>query len=103
MINAGLNEKSADILKDIFSKYDQVNIVVLYGSRAKGNYHERSDVDMVICKSNLDRHILGKIILDINNSNFPNTVDIQLFENLKNKKLIEHINRVGILFYKKEN
>jgi hypothetical protein len=103
MINAGINQKSTDILNSIFSKYEEVNEVILYGSRAKGNYHERSDVDMVINNSNLDRHILGKIILDINNSNFPNTVDIQLFENLKNKKLIDHIHRVGVLFYKKNN
>ena len=43
----GINESSIDILYTIFSKYEQVKEVVLYGSRAKGNYHDRSDVDMV--------------------------------------------------------
>ena len=97
----GINESSMDILNTIFSKYEQVNEVVLYGSRAKGNHNDRSDVDMVICNSKIDRHVLGEIILEINNSNFPYTIDIQLFENLKNEKLIEHILRVGKTFYKR--
>ncbi|NBV14033.1 MAG: nucleotidyltransferase domain-containing protein [Sphingobacteriia bacterium] len=99
----GLSEPSIAIIKSIFSKYEEVSEVILYGSRAKGNFQERSDVDLVICKSKIDRHVLGKIILDINNSNFPYTIDIQLFEDLKNIELINHINRVGQSFYKKEN
>ena len=103
MNSFGINEAPMTILGSIFSTYEQINKVLLYGSRAKGSYNERSDVDMVICCSNkIDRHILGKIILDVNNSNFPYTVDIQIFETLKNKKLIEHINRVGQVFYTKE-
>jgi len=99
----GINESSIDILYTIFSKYEQVKEVVLYGSRAKGNYHDRSDVDMVICNSQIDRHVLGQIILEINNNNFPHIIDIQLFDNLKNKKLIEHILRVGKTLYKRVN
>lgn len=91
------------IILAIFSKYSQVEEVIMYGSRAKGNFTERSDVDIVIAKSKIDRHILGKIIFDINNSNFPYTVDLQILENIKNKNLIDHIHRVGKIFYKKEN
>lgn len=97
----GIDESSMDILTNIFSKYEQVTEVVLYGSRAKGNHHDRSDVDMVICNSNIDRHVLGEIILDINNSNFPYTIDIQLFESLKNENLIAHILRFGKTLYKR--
>jgi predicted nucleotidyltransferase len=103
MNSFGINELSINILKNIFSKYENIKEVNLYGSRAKGNYHDRSDVDLVICNSNIDRQLLGNLILEINNSNFPYMVDIQVFENLKNEKLIEHINRVGKVFYKKEN
>lgn len=98
----GLNETCMTILENIFKKYSLVNEVILYGSRAKGNYHDRSDVEMVICNSKIDRQILGNIILDINNSNFPYTIDISIFEKLENKNLIEHINEVGEILYKKK-
>lgn len=102
MIAFGIKDSSMKILTSIFSNYGQVEEVVLYGSRAKGNFTDRSDVDMVICNSNINRHVLGKILADINNSNFPYTVDIQLLENIKSPSLLEHINRIGQTFYKKE-
>jgi uncharacterized protein len=98
----GISESDMALISKIIANHKNVLEIILYGSRAKGTYNERSDVDLVICNSNLERHQLGKLILEINNSNFPYTIDVQLFENLKNKKLIEHINRVGKLFYKKE-
>ena len=95
----GLKEEEEQILKSIFSKYENLNKVVVYGSRAKGTFNERSDVDLVITESNIDRPLIGQIISEINNSNFPYLVDIQDFSTLKNKQLIEHINRVGQVFY----
>jgi predicted nucleotidyltransferase len=99
----GIKESSMDILKTIFSKYNQVEEVIIYGSRSKGNFTERSDLDIVICKSKIDRHLVGKILFDIDNSNFPYTVDIQILEKIKSKSLLEHIIRVGQTLYKKEN
>ena len=102
MSTYGIKDSSLKILTSIFSKYSQVEEVLLYGSRAKGTFTERSDVDIVICKSNIDRHLLGKIIFDINNSNFPYTVDLQIVENIKSRSLLAHINSNGQPFYKKE-
>lgn len=90
-----------DMLHDIFRQYGQVNEVILYGSRAKNNHHERSDIDLVIRKSDIDRHTLGRIKLDIDNSDIPYLVDLQVLENIKNRQLLEHINRVGEIFYQK--
>ena len=95
----GLKEEEEQILKSIFSKYENLNKIVVYGSRAKGTFNERSDVDLVITESNIDRPLIGQIISEINNSNFPYLVDLQDFSKLKNQQLIEHINRVGKVFY----
>jgi predicted nucleotidyltransferase len=103
MNSFGLNDNAEKILLSIFTKYEQVNKVVLFGSRAKGNYTDRSDLDLIICNSIINRKILGKIIFDINNSNFPFCVDIQLLENIQNQNLIEHINRIGKTIFNKIN
>ncbi|MFC3417790.1 nucleotidyltransferase domain-containing protein [Algoriphagus hitonicola] len=44
----GLSVKSFEILKRIFSKYPAISKVKVYGSRAKGTYSERSDLDLMI-------------------------------------------------------
>jgi len=97
----GISQSAENIIFSIFSKYEQILEVILYGSRAKGNYNERSDLDLVICKSKIDRKILGEVIQEINDSNFPYTIDLQVLENISNEKLIEHIERVGEIFYRK--
>ena len=97
----GLKEEEYQLLKSIFRIYEQVNKVLVYGSRAKGNFNDRSDIDLVITESTIERQLIGQIISEINNSNFPYLVDIQDFSTLKNNELIEHIKRVGKVFYER--
>lgn len=97
----GLANSSHEILIDIFKKYPQIAHVLVYGSRAKGNYTNRSDLDLVIADQDIDRFILGKVLSEINESDFPHTIDLQSLDRIQNEKLIEHISRVGKTFYKK--
>ncbi|WP_289030569.1 nucleotidyltransferase domain-containing protein [uncultured Algoriphagus sp.] len=98
MENFGLSEKSYEILKKIFKDYPALTKIKVYGSRAKGNYTERSDLDLVIM-DDLDRKTLGEIWMEINSSDFPLNVDLQVWKDIKNENLREHIQRVGKVFY----
>jgi predicted nucleotidyltransferase len=100
MMNA-LSESCSRLLISIFEKYDLIQEVILFGSRAKNTHTERSDIDLAIRNSKIDRHVLGKLKLEIDNSDIPYLVDIQIAEEIKNQHLIDHINRIGKLIYKK--
>jgi len=102
MDNFGLKQRYSDILISIFSQHENVNKVIIYGSRAKGTHHDRSDVDLVIAESDLDRHSLGKLLFEINESDFPYTVDLQLLESIKNSDLKDHIKRVGKVLFERD-
>lgn len=101
MSTFGLTKGQYDIITSILSKYKQIKKVKIYGSRAKGNFSAGSDIDLVITEGINDRHITGLIILDINNSDFPYTVDLQNINNIKNQQLLDHIQRIGKLFYER--
>jgi uncharacterized protein len=92
--NFGIDQKGTAILRDIFDKYPEVSRVLVYGSRAKGNFDIRSDLDLVIM-DDIDRKILGEIWMEINSSDFPLTVDLQVWGDIKNEGLKSHISRVG--------
>jgi predicted nucleotidyltransferase len=99
----GLTESQITNLQNIFAKYPEVNQVIVYGSRAKGNFSERSDIDLIIKDSKISRTIINKIMLDFEESNIPFIVELQNYDNLKNLELIDHINRVGKIIYERVN
>ena len=86
-------------LKIIFEKYPTINKVILYGSRAKGTNTKRNDIDLVIANSQLDRVTLSNIKSEIEESDIPNLIDIQILEEIHNKELLDHIDRVGKVIY----
>ncbi len=95
MPNFGLTPAEKQFLIDTFSKYEEVKEVLIYGSRAKDTYHERSDVDLVINSSFTDRFIISKIKSEIDESNFPYLIDLTSINRIKNPDLLAHIQRVG--------
>jgi len=92
----GISSRNRELLNSIVKRYLDGGVLILYGSRAKGNFRDRSDVDLVIRGNrNLDFNLIGEIKDEISDSDFPYLVDLQFYESIKNRDLLEHIDRVG--------
>lgn len=98
----GITEEGRKILTEIFGSYSEVSKVLVFGSRAKGTFGERSDLDMVVMDP-IDRRTLGNLWMDISESDLPFTVDLQIWNAIRNANLKEHINRVGKIIYAKSS
>lgn len=85
----------------IFAKYPSIEEVVIYGSRAKGNYRPGSDIDITLKGPQIEGSILSKIEEEIDDLNSPYLFDISIFNKLKSPDLESHIQRIGQVFYKK--
>lgn len=98
----GLTQNHLKIINLIFEKYPQVKKVVVYGSRAKGNYRPGSDIDMAILEEkNISFDSILKMMGDFNDSIIPFFVDLCVFSKISNPDLKEHINRVGKVIYER--
>lgn len=98
----GLKEETVKKINSIFANYEKVEEVVLYGSRAKGNYKSGSDVDLVLKGKKLNLKLLNKISLDLDDLLLPYTLDLSIYHHIANPDLIKHIERVGKIFYKRK-
>jgi predicted nucleotidyltransferase len=94
----GLKESTITKIINIFAKYPQIHKVILYGSRAKGNYRNGSDIDLTVT-GEIKYTDLAKIEDEIDDLFLPYTFDISIFSDIDNPDLIDHINRIGIVFY----
>jgi predicted nucleotidyltransferase len=95
----GLKKETVDKINNIFAKYPQVEEVVLYGSRAKGDFKNGSDIDLALKGGKLDSLIVNKIRLEVDDLLLPYSFDISLLKEIDNPDLIDHIKRRGVVFY----
>ena len=103
-MNYGLKDNVIQIICDIFSKFPQVKKAVLYGSRAKGNYKNGSDIDLTLCGgADLTLPILYKIMEELDELLLPYSFDLSIFHDIIDPEVLEHIRRVGVTFYEKES
>ena len=58
-MNSGLTESTTAQIRDVFSKHPEIDQVILYGSRAKGNYKPGSDIDLTLIGSSITQNVLS--------------------------------------------
>lgn len=97
----GVNDNVWEQIIKIVKGYEKIDEVVLYGSRAKGNYKNGSDIDLSLKGSNINLVLQNSLLLDLDELYLPYSFDISIFEKIENEDLLEHINRVGIVVYKR--
>lgn len=92
-----------DIIKDIITiaeKYT-INKVVLFGSRARGDNKNTSDIDLAIyCMKDFDDK--GSFILDIEDIETLLKFDIVFINNKLDEKLIDNIEKEGVIIYERK-
>ncbi len=101
MPNFGLPEQTLAIIRRILADYPAVEQAILYGSRAKGNYRKGSDIDLTLVGDGLDYRMLGQIAGRLEDSPIPYQVDLSIRSYIDSPSLLEHIERVGVVFYQR--
>ena len=101
MPSFGLPDQTLAIIRRILADYPAVEQAILYGSRAKGNYRKGSDIDLTLVGNGLDHRMLGEIAGRLDDSPIPYQVDLSIRNHLDSPSLLEHIERVGVVFYQR--
>jgi predicted nucleotidyltransferase len=98
----GLKESVIRKICSVLARYPQVEKAILYGSRAKGNYKNGSDIDLTLRGgADLSLNVIYKILDDLDELLLPYTIDLSIFKDIGDPDVIEHIQRVGVPFYDK--
>jgi len=99
----GLSQKTVERICLVFSRYQEVEEAILYGSRAKGNHKNGSDIDLTLKGGDrLTLVLLNRIMNDLDDLLLPYQIDLSIFNQISDESVVEHIERVGITFYKRK-
>lgn len=102
-MNYGLKENTIAAIQSVFKKYPLVKKVILYGSRAKGNFRNGSDIDLVMVGESLKLSDQFKIETELDDLLLPYKIDLSIHHKIENPDLIGHIDRVGVVFFERKD
>ena len=94
----GLDCSTRQKIKQVLGKHHDIDEVIIYGSRAKGNYRPGSDIDISLKGENLTLHELNRIVQELDELDLPYQMDVSIYHQIDNTDLVEHIDRVGVGF-----
>ena len=97
----GLRQGLVDKIIEAIASVEEVDQAIIYGSRAKGDYREGSDIDIVIKGKNLSQKELNQVGLALDDLELPYLFDLAIYHHINNDDLKQHIKRVGKILYLK--
>lgn len=95
----GLSEDTIRELRTVFARFGEIREVWLFGSRAKGNYHAGSDIDLAVKSEEMPASRLLDIQVALDDLDLLYQIDVVDYGRIKEPAFRDHIDRVGVLFY----
>ena len=94
----GLARSTREKILSVIPGKPRVERVILYGSRAMGNFKIGSDIDLTLAAPSLTTTDLLTIQTALDDLLLPYKIDLSLLHQIDNLGLLEHIRRVGTEF-----
>lgn len=95
----GLSDTVVKELQDVFHRHANIEKVLIFGSRSKGNYRAGSDIDLAVVGNGIDYNQLLNILCEIDDLGLLYSVDLLDYQTKKGTPIGDHIDRVGQVFY----
>ncbi len=102
LMSNGLSDQDIESILKVIKTHDEVEVAVLYGSRALGTFQKGSDVDIALKGIELTSEICSHIHFELEEETLlPYFFDITNYETINSPKLKDHIDRIGQDLYRK--
>lgn len=98
----GLTDNDIDAFVGVIADNTKVKEIILFGSRAKGNYSQASDIDLALVGDDLRITDITNSLLDLDNLYLPFKFDVIIYNRINEPALREHIINCGVKLYTRE-
>ncbi|WP_341835150.1 nucleotidyltransferase domain-containing protein [Chitinophaga pollutisoli] len=97
----GLSMTATHKLFASFVSIPEIDEAILYGSRAMGNFHPGSDIDIALKGALLDKSKLREIESKLEAMMLPFFIDVSIYHMIRSQELLQHIDEEGKTLYKR--
>ncbi|MCK4563836.1 MAG: nucleotidyltransferase domain-containing protein [Verrucomicrobia bacterium] len=99
----GLTEKDIELIRSAIEAHSEIEEVVVFGSRARGNHKNGSDVDLAVKGNRVSLRTISRLGTQLNEElPLPYQFDVIDYASIDTRALTEHIDSFGkVLFQRK--
>ena len=98
----GLLDSDVEAIVSVLSNHAKVERAYIFGSRAKGDFKNGSDLDLALKGDEMDFDTVSQVSYLLNEeTNMPYKFDVLNYHSTKEPDLIKHIDRVDIEIYQR--
>ncbi len=102
-VKFGLDEETLETITNCIKVFPEIDEVIIFGSRAMGNYKPASDIDFAL-KGNLKENTTSGLWSMLDNApRFPYKVDVLVYNKISEPELRKHIDEEGKVFFRKSH
>lgn len=96
----GISDRTYRLMLNTFNQFPEIKEVKIFGSRAKGNYKNGSDIDLAVSGEKVDPNLIFKLKSLFNERlPIPYKVDVVGYDYLTHQELKDHIFRRGKVIF----
>jgi type I restriction enzyme S subunit len=99
----GLSEERYKKIRSVFSRFPSVEEVLVFGSRAMDTYKPASDIDLALLGEKITHDDIVKIRMALDELPYGYTYDIIDYKKTHHAEFKKHIDKYGVLFFKKNH
>lgn len=97
----GLTNQEIAVIINVFMKFPELEKVVIFGSRALGNYKKTSDLDFCIQGMFDDTSSITRMKIELEETTLPYFFDVIDYKQITNTDLKSHIDQYGIEIFRR--
>ena len=98
----GLTIRQYSLIEDAIISFNDIEKVLIFGSRATHKFKPSSDIDLAVIGKNLSRDIINRLASQLDDLPLPFMFDILHYDQISNKVLKSQIDLEGKLFFEKK-
>lgn len=101
-IKFGLTEKQFRLIKGVIISCNEIEKVLIFGSRATDKFRPSSDIDLAVIGENLNRKIVNRFASKLDDLPLPFMFDILNYNQISNSALKKKIDFQGKTFFERQ-
>ncbi|MEO6328821.1 MAG: nucleotidyltransferase domain-containing protein [Ginsengibacter sp.] len=98
----GLTEKQYKLIENVIISINEIERVIIFGSRALDNFKPASDIDLAITGTNLNWNITNRFYSQLEDLPLPFMFDVLDYNLISNQALKSKIDTQGKIFFERQ-